>query len=163
MGVGHAGSFHAWRRCGQTFLPGKLDQFAIFIYHFLNCVEGYIATQSSVSAPLLVSDSGFQRQCADDPQPPELQVQGVFPHRSFDRLHGAQSMRKIWNTSETSLQHAMASDSSCCTLHSLLWAMIIRPFRDCIFFRKVMYRSAIAAVTPDGSRNSMTAEELELL
>ena len=37
------------------------------------------------------------------------------------------------------------------------------PFRDCMFFRKGMYRSAIAAVTPDWSSNWMAAEELERL
>ena len=37
------------------------------------------------------------------------------------------------------------------------------PFRDCIFFRKFIYRSAIAAVTPDGGSNWMAAEEFEPL
>ena len=37
------------------------------------------------------------------------------------------------------------------------------PFRDCIFFRKGIYRSAIAAVTPDGGGNWMASEDLEPL
>ena len=35
------------------------------------------------------------------------------------------------------------------------------PFRDCIFFKKGIYRSAIAAVTPDGGTSWMAAEDLQ--
>ena len=73
---------------------------------------------------------------------------------------------KVWNTSQTSLQHSMASEASwstlCCRLAPLL-ASEHTPFQNCIFSRKGIYRSAIAAVTPDGSSNWIVAEELEPL
>ena len=72
---------------------------------------------------------------------------------------------KIWNTSQTSVQLSMASDvclSALCGRSSRSWRCAFQISHD-LPRCGGLYRSAIAAVTPEGDSNWMAAEDLEPL